>query len=169
MIFSDLDEILDPKFRAELIEKTQQFGIITVKLRFTLFYFNLFSQNWGGPKDYAYRTFLMTGDYFNRHRVHLDRLRKQGENNRLTKKVYCFPEYAGFHHSWLGDESMIASKLAAYSHIKEHKETSAEFIRHCLKEGASLFPGHKLQVDNQIPLLPYIEENREGKYKKYFI
>ena len=168
LIFSDVDEILMPDKIKELIDLTFLHGIITVKLHFTMFYLNLFSENWSGSPDYSYRLFIMTGQYFKKHKIKYDKLRKQGENNRLNDSVYCFPDFAGYHHSWLGDEDFVAKKLIAYSHVKEHKETSSEFIHKCVRGGVSLFEGHKLSVRDTIQLLPYIEENREGKFKKYF-
>ena len=135
LIFSDVDEILMPNKIKELTASTYRHGIITVKLYFTMFYLNLFSENWSGPPDYAYRLFIMTGKYFKQHKIKYDKLRKQGENQRLNDKVFCFPEFAGYHHSWLGDENFVANKLKAYSHVKEHKETSSEFIRRCVRGG----------------------------------
>ncbi len=158
-----------PEKKDELIAATKKHGIITVKLYFTMFYFNLLSVNWPGPKDYSYRLFLMTGEYFKKHHINYDRLRKLGENNRITNEIFCFSEFAGFHHSWLGDEKFIAKKLNSYSHIKEHEDTSAEFIKKCVKEGISLFPGHELKIDNSLNFLPYIRQNKDGKYKKYFL
>lgn len=169
LIFSDLDEILIPDMIDELIKATQKYGIITVKMHFTMFYFNLISINWPGPKDYSHRVFLMTGKYYKQHRINYDKLRKSGENNRITNEIYCFPEIAGFHHSWLGNEEAVAKKLSSYSHIKEHEDTSESFIHRCIKEGVSLFPGHELKIDDTLELLPYIEANKEGKFKKYFL
>lgn len=168
LIFSDLDEILCPEYKDDLINETLKRGIITVKLYFTMFYFNLLSENWPGPPEYRDRLFIMSGKYFKKNHIRYDKLRKYGENGFLEDKIYCYPKIAGFHHSWLGDEDFVSNKIKAYSHDKEHVDKSSSFIKKCISEGLSLFPGHILRVDNDLPFLDYIQKYRESKYKKYF-
>lgn len=170
IILSDIDEILNPDMKDELISACREHGIITVKLRFSMFYFNLFSLNWAGPADYSYRLFIMTGKYFKENKIRCDKLRKMGENHKLEDTVWCYPEFAGWHHSWLGDENFVMNKLNSYSHIKEHDGfNSIEAVQKSLERGVSLFPEHKLEKNNDVKLLPYIESNRDGRFKKYFL
>ena len=170
LIFSDLDEILMPSMKEDLVNATYKYGIITVKLYFTMFYFNLVSVNWSGPSDYSYRLFMMTGEYFKQHHINYDKLRKNGENCKLSDEIYCYPKIAGFHHSWLGDKKFIIDKMMAYAHEKEH-ENGGEVgsIEKSLHDGISLFPGHILEIRNDFPFLPYILSHKDGKYKKYFL
>jgi molecular chaperone DnaK len=87
---SDIDEIIDSRFSEELIRYVNKYGITTIKLHYTLYYFNLFSKNWVGPPDYSYRVFLMSGEYFKRNSVNSNLLRKAGERGDLVETVKCF-------------------------------------------------------------------------------
>ena len=82
--------------------------------------------------------------------------------------VYCIPEIAGFHHSWLGDENYISEKIAAYTHNEHAVYNNIDYIKECLAKGISIFPDQELEVNNDIKLLSYIEDHKE-KYKKYFV
>jgi hypothetical protein len=126
IILSDIDEIIDSRKADYLIGMVKKQKVISVKLEFTMFYMNLFSTNrheiWSGsPKDYAYRTFLMTGDYFNIMRFTPDKMRHLGESNKFANSIFCPEDFMGFHHSWLGDEDAIYQKLMSYAHdIGDH-------------------------------------------------
>jgi len=169
LILSDIDEIIDSRFAKQILKEVNDRGIVTVKLHFTSFYFNLFSQNWGGPADYSYRTFIIKGKTFREDwNSDYDSLRKAGEKSQLLDTVYCIPEIAGFHHSWLGDEKFISEKIAAYTHTEHAEFNSMEYIKECLSQGKSIFPDQDVKVNNNIPLLSIIDENRD-KYKQYLI
>ena len=89
VILSDIDEIIDSQYAEEIINEVKKRGVITIKMHFSLFYFNLFSVNWGGPEQYSYRTFIMTGEYFKNMKCSSDYLRKQGEGKLLLDKIFC--------------------------------------------------------------------------------
>jgi hypothetical protein len=163
VILADIDEIIDSRFADRITEATKRHEIITVPLHFTMYYLDLFSVNWhevwpGSPSDYAYRVFVMTGEKFNSLPMSPDRLRKLGEVGKLCGSVHRFEEIAGFHHSWLGDERAIASKMKAYSH-EPHEHSQA--LHHCSDEdlhsvlrerlrcGQSLFDGHRLEIRDE--------------------
>ena len=48
VILSDVDEMILNEYFDELVKLTLEKQIITIKLYFTMFYFNLYSTNWGG-------------------------------------------------------------------------------------------------------------------------
>ncbi len=169
VIFSDIDEIIDPRKIDWLIENVKKRGPITIKIYFTLFYFNLFSQNWGGPPDYSYRITLMKGSTFKkRFYSDSDRLRKLGEHGCLYDIVYCPDEILGFHHSWIVDENSISEKLLSYAHTEHQYLSSKDYIRTCLKEKRSIFPGQILNINNEIPLLDSVDKLRD-KEPQYFV
>ncbi len=169
VVVSDIDEILDPRRVQEMIQETRKRGIVTCKLRLTLFYFNLFSKNWAGAPDYSYRLFMMTGKRFNTLGMPIDELRKRGERGWLLNDVHCIDDFLGFHHSWLGDAASARKKLLAYAHEVEHKgHDSEEYIAKCIREKKSIFPGHELYCDDTIRLLPSVEARRQT-LKNYFI
>lgn len=62
LVLSDIDEIIDSRFADEIIDSVKQLGIVTVKIYFTMFYFNLFCKKWSGPEGYSYRIFVARGD-----------------------------------------------------------------------------------------------------------
>jgi hypothetical protein len=179
VILSDIDEIIDSKFSERLLEATKSEGIITIKLHYTLYFFNLFSKNWVGPPHYSYRVFLMTGKYFNSMKITSDDLRKAGERGDLTDNIFCYPEIAGYHHSWLGSEREALSKLQAYPHAAyEHdsglfsvsgeirEDALAEFI----KAGKSVYGDtHLLEIDNTIPQLAVVERRKQLDLARYFL
>lgn len=161
IILSDIDEIIDPIFADRIVEEVKKRKIMTVKIHFTLFYFNLFSKNWGGPADYSYRVYILTGHEFrNKWKNDSDWLRKLGESGKLIDTVYCPTEFMGFHHSWLGDENFISEKINAYAHTEHQEHNDLDYIKSCLKEGKSIFPGHEVEVNNQIKLLDAVEKYR---------
>lgn len=178
VILSDIDEIIDSRLADKIITQTKKHGIITIKLRFTMFYFNLFSKNWGGPPDYSFRTFIMTGRYFKTMDVTSDQLRKMGEHGRLMSTVYCLEGYGGFHHSWLGDAALVASKLKAYSHpaadhdpqlFLSNGAVNLDYVKWCILNKKSLFPQHELYIDNDANFLESIVEAKETKLSGLFI
>lgn len=169
-IFSDIDEIVSRNRINDLVNEAKKRGIVTGRLYFTLFYFNLFSKNWGGPEGYSYRLFAMTGKYLKSMKISIDQLRKMGEHGELTD-VYCLEGYIGFHHSWLGDEEFIKNKIDAYAHVSEHEEMSSiEYIRDCLKEKKSIFPGHIIELDDSVDLIESVARLRNDEsFKSYFL
>ena len=171
VILCDVDEILDSRVVDRVIEKVKKYGIVTGKLHFTLYYFNLFSINWGGPKDYSYRMFIMTGKYFNNLSITSDELRKKGEAGELYNKVYLMDEFIGFHHSWLGDTKFVSEKMAAYAHDKEHdNRRDTAFIESCINNNLSIFPNHKLEKNENIKLLLSVDKYRDDeRYSKFFL
>lgn len=178
VIISDIDEIIDSKYKEEIIKETLKRGIITIKIHFTLFYLNLFSENWGGAPDYSYRIFIMTGKYLKNMKITLDKLRKKGERGELIDKVYCLDGFKGFHHSWLGNSDFIINKLKSYCHDendhlaeiydKQNKTYKIEEIKKLIKEQKSIFPNHKLKVNNLVDSLSYIKNNKDI-FKEYFL
>ena len=177
LIFSDIDEIIDSRKYVELLEATKSRGIITIKLHYTLYYFNLFSKNWAGPPDYSYRVFLMTGNYYNSNNVNSDELRKAGERGDLMNSIYCYPEHGGFHHSWLGNEKEALKKIQAYPHASfEHDsnlysskgEIIQENLANLIRSGKSVYgEDHVLEIRNDIQQLSSVEMRRNADLKAY--
>jgi hypothetical protein len=167
IVLSDVDEIIDPKKFKLIIAAVEKHKIVTVKLHFSLLYFNLFSTNWSGPSDYSYRVFIMKGSEFRKRNYDYDTIRKLGERGKLSNEVFCLPEICGFHHSWIGNKNFIKEKLMAYAHV-EHRDLNDDlYIENCLRDGKSLFDNHEVHVDNSIDLLEEIETNRT-QYKDFF-
>jgi hypothetical protein len=179
IIVSDIDEVLDSRMSNELISYVHQNGIITVGLHYTLYFFNLFSENWYGPPNYSYRVFLMTGEYFKKMQMDSDTLRKMGERGDLINKIRCFPEIAGFHHSWLGDEKFLLQKLKAYPHAQSEHDSSiydknnepdSLKLKELLLLGKSIYGAeHKLKIRNDISPLEFVEANRNSIYRDLFL
>ena len=168
LIFSDIDEIIYSDEKTKILDYVNRYGIITVKLIFTTYFMNLKVKNWGGPPDYSYRVFIMTGKRYRSLKISIDMLRKAGERNKLLGLIYCPDEILGVHHSWLGDESFIEKKLKAYAH-KEHKRyASKEFLRDKIKKGESFLPGVELEIINSPKYLSVVEKNI-SKFSKYII
>jgi hypothetical protein len=178
IILSDFDEIIDSRYSQQIIDETKKRGIVTIKLHFTLFYFNLFSMNWAGAPDYSYRVFIMTGKFFKSMKFTSDELRKRGEQGKLYNEIHCLNGFFGFHHSWLGDADFIYQKLNAYAHEPhEHdmkifdqnrNDYNKEYISRCIKQKKSIFPDHKLYVDDNISLMESVL-NLRTKNNSYFI
>jgi hypothetical protein len=169
VILSDIDEIIDERQKDRIIEETRKRGIITIKIYFTLFYFNLFSRNIGGPPDYSYRIFIMTGKYFNKLKMTSDQLRKAGEHGKLMNEVYCLEEFMGFHHSWIGDANFIKNKLLAYAHIEFRSLANEDYIQKCIKEKKSIYPGHELYIDHNIEMLRSVMNQDPKDISKYLL
>jgi hypothetical protein len=167
IILSDIDEIIDPRKIDIIIDAVNKYKIITIKMYFSLLYFNLFSTSWSGPEDYSYRMFIMKGSEFRKRNFDYDTLRKLGERSQLINEIYCIPEICGFHHSWIGNLEAIKSKLVSYAHVEHLNLNDDAYIQNCLKEGRSLFRNHELIVNDSIPLLDEIEQNR-NQYKQFF-
>ncbi len=178
VILSDIDEIIDSSRIDEIINQVAKHQIITIKIQFTLFYFNLFSKNWTGPPDYSYRVFIMTGKYFNSMKISSDKLRKLGEHGALINEVHCLDGFSGFHHSWLGDHNFIAKKIMSYSHGPEDHdsrlfnslgEVDIDYVEYCLRNCESIFgKEHSLYQDNKIQLLKSVNSIRD-KHPQYFL
>jgi len=178
LIFSDIDEIIDARYFAQVIEFAKAHGVATVKIHFTLYFFNLFSENYGGPEDYSYRVFIMTGEYYNKMTITPYELRKKGEAGELINEIKCFPSIVGFHHSWVGDAEFVATKLASYSHGREDHDAGLynSNSRIDLSAVAELMNGkksiygskHKLSIRTDIPMLGSVEKLRETALSQYF-
>jgi hypothetical protein len=168
IILSDIDEIIDSRHIHEIIDQTKRRGIITIKLHFTLFFLNLFSVNWGGPPQYSYRMFIMTGKCFKTMKLTPDQLRKMGEAGKLYNEVFCLEQPMGFHHSWLGNEEFILTKIKSYAHKEHRKYANIDYIKNRIKNNLSIFPGHELKKDNSIILLSAIEKDWD-KYKIFIV
>ena len=178
LILSDIDEIVDSKYADEIISTTRKYGAVTVKIFFTMFYFNLFCKHCSGPEGYSYRIFAVRGDIMRKTFYNdSDFLRKQGEQSKLLKSVYCLNGYKGFHHSWLGDENFVANKMLSYAHPMEwHKEQCLDenglpnisAIKQLIRDGKSVFGNSTLEIDNSIELLPEVEQLRR-KESMHFI
>lgn len=169
IILSDIDEIIDSRYADRIVEEVKKRGIVTIKVHFTLFYLNLFSLNWGGPPNYSYRIFIMTGKYFKNMKFTSDELRKLGEKGSLYNEIYCIDDICGFHHSWLGDENFIFNKIKSYAHTEHSEFADIDYIKKCIKEGKSIFPGHKLEIRDDIKFIRSIERNRDRFLKDYFL
>lgn len=178
LIFSDIDEIIDARHFQRVVKFALEHGVATVKLHFTLYFFNLFSENYLGPEDYSYRVFIMTGEYYNKMTITPDGLRKKGEAGELKDQIKCYPEFAGFHHSWIGDAEFVATKLASYSHGKEDHDAKLydSNSRIDLSAVAELLNGkksvygskHRLSIRTDIPMLGIVEKSRESTLSQYF-
>lgn len=173
LILSDIDEIIDSRYSDEIIDYVKKRGIVTVKIHFTNFYFNLFCLGFGGPPDYSYRIFIVRGDIMRtRFKNDSDYLRKLGEAGILEKEVFCFPEFRGFHHSWLGDWKNAYEKINSYAHsTSDHCQAllsnghyDLEKIKKFMELGHSIFPNTELKKNESIQLLDAVEELRD--YRK---
>ena len=98
-----------------------------------------------------------------------DELRKRGENDELKDKIHLINEFIGFHHSWIGDEKFIQNKINSYAHVNEHQGlNSVDYIRNCLKNHESIFPGHILEMNEKIKLLDSVNELKNTKVLENF-
>lgn len=176
VILSDVDEIIDWSHRDKLLDLVREHGIVTIRLHFTMFFFDLFSVDWPGPPDYSGRVFLMTGRHFRNLDLTSDQLRKKGERGELLGKVHCPDEIMGFHHSWAGDVDFVAAKIQAYAHdAADHADglfrdgaCSPDTIREFLSAGRSFFPDHHVVHRPDIPLLPEVEAMRAIRPDLFF-
>lgn len=177
LILSDIDEIIHSKYADFIIEQTKKYGIVTIEIYFTMFYFNLFCNKWPGPQNYSYRIFSVKGEIM-RKQFHNDSdyLRKMGERSKILSDIKCLKGFMGYHHSWIGDENFIKNKLYSYAHSNEEHDFSLTTdgvydlnkIKSCISSGHSIFPGIELNKNNTIELLPSIENLRVNK-NSYFI
>jgi hypothetical protein len=175
VIYSDLDEIIDFNFFPEIKDLVKKKEIITIKFYQTMYYFNLFDfNNNSGPKDWSYRTFIMTGKYFKQIKS-IDKLRIQGASNQLINKIYCPEAIMGFHHTWLLS-SDLKYKLSNYSHsIKDHKmlknykkNIDNKTLLNIVNAKKNIIEGNVLTKNSQIKLLDLVE-NKRKKMKYLFV
>jgi hypothetical protein len=156
IIISDLDEIINPIFADDLIKEVKKRGVITIRMYNTVHYFNLLS-SCGGPKDWSYRVFILTGKYYNNMKKSIDNLRKAGERGQLCNEIYCYPHISGFHHSWLGNIDFLINKFKAYAHHPDEfnkkiltgsgRQFDTEYIQQCINSRTSLFnEGERLEI-----------------------
>ena len=96
-----------------------------------------------------------------------DTLRKLGERGKLLNTIYCPNEILGFHHSWIGDEIFISNKLKSYAHIEHSHLNNIDYIRKCIENRVSIFPGHELYFDEELPMLESVRNNTY--YNKYLL
>lgn len=165
LIFSDVDEIIYSEEKDKIIDYVKKYGIITIKLTFTTYFMNLRVENWGGPPDYSYRIFIMTGERYKSLNISIDMLRKAGERGRLVGIVFCPDEILGVHHSWLGDENFIVNKINSYAHKEHKKYADIKLIREKIKSGESFIPGVKLHIIDKPRYLQTVINNFD-KYRK---
>ena len=168
LILSDIDEIIDSKYAVEIIDAVNHYGVITIKIHFTMFYFNLFCSTWSGPTHYSYRIFIVKGKYLRKRFYNdSDYLRKMGEQSNLLNEVKCLEGIKGYHHSWLGDEKFVVNKLKSYAHtLKCHSkeifndqgEIDIDVIKNNMRLGKSIFADISLNVNNEIELLSSVEK-----------
>ena len=168
LILSDIDEIIDSKYADEIIDAVNHYGVITIKIHFTMFYFNLFCSNWSGPAYYSYRIFIVKGKYLRKRFYNdSDYLRKMGEQSNLLNEVKCLEGIKGYHHSWLGDEKFVVNKLKSYAHtlnchskeiFNDQGEIDIDVIKNNMRLGKSIFSNISLNVNNKIELLPSVEK-----------
>jgi hypothetical protein len=178
LIFSDIDEIIDARYFEEVIAFAQEHSVVTIKIHFTLYFFNLFSENYVGPEDYSYRVFIMTGEYYNKMKITPDELRKKGEAGKLIDEIKCFPIIAGFHHSWIGDTAFVANKLASYAHGPEDHDSrlfdnrsrvDLAAVKEMLNGKKSMYgASHRLKIRNDIPMLTSVEKLKGSSLSHYF-
>jgi len=175
IIVSDIDEIIDFNFFLEIKDLVKKKEIITLKFYQTFYYFNLFEfNNNSGPKDWSYRTFIMTGKYFKQIKS-IEKLRIMGASNQLINKIYCPEKIMGFHHTWLLSND-LDYKLSNYSHtIKEHKmlknykkNIDNKILLNIVKLKKNVIEGNDLTENSQIKLLDSIE-NKRKKLKHLFV
>lgn len=177
LILSDVDEIIDPKYSQEIIDAVNKYGIITVRIHFTWFYFNLFCPKFSGPADYSYRIFVVKGKVM-REKFHNDSdyLRKCGERSQILNVVKCLDGIKGFHHSWLGDDDFVINKLRSYAHdesdhcpeILTNGEFDIEKIKKRLVNRECFLNNVDLIYNDKIPLLEEVEKYRK-EYPAFFL
>lgn len=177
LILSDVDEIIDSKYSQEIIDAVNQYGIITIRIHFTCFYFNLFCPKFSGPADYSYRIFVVKGKVM-REKFHNDSdyLRKCGERSKILDVVKCLDGIKGFHHSWLGDDNFVINKLRSYAHdesdhsseILTNGKYDIEKIKKKLVNGESIFQNVDLIYNDTIPLLEEVEKCQKD-YPLFFL
>ena len=174
IILSDIDEVVDQRRAEELVDRAKRSGVASIRMHHTLFFVNLYSTNWhevwpGSPPDYAYRVFAMTGAHFHAMKTSSDRLRRLGEWGKLNGEIDLLDGFAGFHHSWLGDEQAAMDKLQSYSHsLSEHDSSlstedgspNAQRLREAIQSGQSIFPGNELEIRSfdELPPLKSVSE-----------
>jgi hypothetical protein len=164
VILSDLDEIIDSRFADKIIKEVKAHQVITVKLHYSVFYLNLFSDRNHGAGNYSYRIYIMTGKYFNSMPFSSDYLRKKGIAEALMEEVYCIEDLMGFHHSWLEvDKNGFPKLLAFRGNARDKEMVSENFLDKCLTEKKLLYLDANLYVDNEKRFLKSIKElNTEG-------
>jgi|ERR1035437_4395231 hypothetical protein len=162
LILSDFDEIIDSKLAERLVGEVMKRGIVTVRLHQTVFYFDLFCKRMDGHvvPDWSYRVVMLMGSVFRRKwKSDSNWLRKLGERGGLVDQVFCPEGFHGFHITFLGDESLVSQKLAAYAHTEMNHLNTEKHIRACIRNRRSIY-GQELETDGSIPLLSSVESLR---------
>ncbi|HVI43407.1 MAG TPA: hypothetical protein VM802_00990 [Chitinophaga sp.] len=160
IILSDLDEFLDSRLAEQIITAVKRHQIITVKLHFSVFYFNLFSDRSHGVDHFSYRTYVMTGKYFHKMPFTGDYLRKKGISGGLLQTVHCPDSYMGFHHSWLEHSVHAFDKLKAFdANVKDKTLISGSFAADCIRNKRLPYIDADLYVDNNKPFLRSVLES----------
>lgn len=159
IILSDLDEILDSRLAERIVHEVKKHQIITVKLHYSVFYLNLFTNKNHGTPDFSYRTFVMTGKYFRTMPFTADYLRKKGIAGALTEAIYCVEDFMGFHHSWLQHATNAFSKLKAFeANVQDKRLISEDFATTCIRNMKLPYINAELFVDNEKPFLRGVRE-----------
>ena len=166
IILSDLDEIIDSRFADQIIDAVKKHQVLTVKLHYTSFYFNLFLQSNHGAPNFSYRWFAMTGRYFKSMPFTGDFLRKKGIAEAMYDVVPCLDFMAGFHHSWVNHPINALPKLKAFdANVADKSMITTEYIEKCLKERNLLYLDAKMVVDNDKQFLKSLDQvNTEGMW-----
>ncbi|WP_160716841.1 hypothetical protein [Chitinophaga solisilvae] len=160
IILSDLDEFLDSRLADRIIDTVKKHQIITVKLHFSVFYLNLFSDKSHGVDDFSYRTYIMTGKYFRKMPFTGDYLRKKGISGGLLKTVHCTEEFMGFHHSWLQPAANAFTKLKAFeANVKDKALIRSDFAEQCIRDKRLPYLDASLYIDNEKPFLRCVTES----------
>lgn len=178
IILSDIDEIIDSRYSNDIISAVNKYGIITIELYFTVFYFNLRCPKFGNLPNYSYRIFVVRGDVLkNKYNSDSDYLRKLGERGKLCNVVKCLGGIKGFHHSWLGDEMFIINKFNSFAHtvndgfsaIRDNNgNLDPELLKEHFRSGKSIFDNTELVLDNEMPYISGVEKLKRTM-PKYFV
>ncbi|ASZ13245.1 hypothetical protein KTO58_08110 [Chitinophaga pendula] len=160
IILSDLDEFIDSRLADKIIDEVKRHQVITVKLHFSVFYLNLFSDKSHGIDDFSYRTYLMTGKYFRKMPFTGDYLRKKGISGGLQQTVHCTEGFMGFHHSWLQHSTNAFTKLKAFeANVQDKSLIRSDFAEQCIKDRRLPYIDANLYVDNEKPFLRSVLES----------
>ena len=160
IILSDLDEFLDSRLADRIVDTVKKHQIITVKLHFSVFYLNMFSDKSHGMRNFSYRTYIMTGKYFHKMPFTGDYLRKKGISGGLEQTIHCPDEFMGFHHSWLQPAANAFTKLKAFeANVKDKTLIRSDFAEQCIRDKRLPYLDAALYIDNEKPFLRSVQES----------
>jgi len=147
LIFSDIDEIPDPK----TLEKLKSFnfdGIYSLEQDF--YYYNLESRkgNWYYSKITNYKNYVSSS-------LSIDQIRWSNFN---------FIKHGGWHLSYFGDIQFIKNKIQNFSHQEYNRPEILENVAFCIENGLDLF---SRGVDENITKIPlHLNNYLPPKYKQ---